>query len=333
MVATEWSIADLLQLSGGYWSSCVLHTGVNLDIFSILGGTARTAEEVAQLRNTHPRGTTMLLDALTSLVLLEKRDNTYVSTPFATEYLSRTSPAYMGHIIMHHHQLMAGWARLHEAVKVGGPIRERLSYGDDEKVRENFLMGMFNLASLLAPRIAKTIDLSGCRRLLDLGGGPGTYAIHFCLANPDLSSVIYDLPTTQTFAEKTVSRFDLAQRISFTAGDYNVDPVPTGFDAAWLSHILHSDGPAACASLLRKAVSALNPGGILLVQEFILNDAKDGPPFPALFSLNMLLGTEAGQSYSESELAAMMREAGLSDVYRLELELPNGAGVMIGRKL
>jgi len=76
----------------------------------------------------------------------------------------------------------------------------------------------------------------------------------------------------------------------------------------------------------------MTPGGILMVQEFILDDAKDGPQFPALFSLNMLLGTEAGQSYSGSELTAMMREAGLTDVHRLAVELPNGAGVMSGRK-
>jgi ubiquinone/menaquinone biosynthesis C-methylase UbiE len=193
-------------------------------------------------------------------------------------------------------------------------------------------MGMFNLASLLAPRIAQTIDLSGSYRLLDLGGGPGTYAIHFCCANPGLSAVIYDLPTTRTFAEETIARYELTQRITFTAGDYHVDPVPAGFDAAWLSHILHADGPAACSALLHKAVAALNPGGILMVQEFILYEDKDGPPFPALFSLNMLLGTEAGQSYSERELAAMMGEAGLSDVTRLAVELPNGAGVMSGRK-
>jgi hypothetical protein len=100
---------------------------------------------------------------------------------------------------------------------------------------------------------------------------------------------------------------------------------------AWLSHILHADCAADCARLLSKAVAALKPGGLLLVQEFILDDDKTGPPFPALFSLNMLLGTEAGQSYSGKELYDLMTEAGLSDVHRLVLELPNGAGVMCGR--
>jgi len=145
--------------------------------------------------------------------------------------------------------------------------------------------------------------------------------------------VIYDLPATRSFAENTVSRFELSGKIDFIPGDYHAEPVPTGFDVAWLSHILHADGPEACTALLRKAAAALEPGGILMVQEFILDDAKDGPPFPALFSLNMLLGTEAGRSYSESELTGMMAAAGLSDVHRLEIELPNGAGIMSSRKV
>jgi SAM-dependent methyltransferase len=194
-------------------------------------------------------------------------------------------------------------------------------------------MGMFNLASLLAPRIAASLPLAGCRRFLDLGGGPGTYAIHFCLANPDISAVIYDLPTTRNFADGVIARYNLSDRIDFTPGNYHADPIPSGFDVAWLSHILHIESRSACIALLRKTVAALNQGGIVMVQEFILDDPKDGPLFPALFSLNMLLGTDAGQSYSGAELADMMTEAGLSNVKRLELELPNGTGILSGCKM
>lgn len=332
METTEWTVPDLLQMSGGYWSTCALHAAVKLELFGALDGVARSAAEVAQLRQTDARATGMLLDALSALRLLDKYENKYIATPFAVNYLSKTSPGYLGHIIMHHHHLMSGWAALDEAVTSGGPIRERNSHSDNESVRESFLMGMFNLASLLAPRIALSADLSKCRTLLDLGGGPGTYAVHFCIANPELSAVVYDLPTTRMFAEKTISRFNLTERIAFTSGNYHIDPVPTGFDVVWVSHVLHSDGIEACSSLLRKAVAALNPGGILMVQEFILDDTKDGPPFPALFSLNMLLGTEAGQSYSERELIAMLTEAGLSEVQRVAVELPNGSGIIRGRK-
>lgn len=332
MATTEWTIPDLLQLSGGYWSTCALHAGVRLDIFSVLDGTARTAAEVAQLRELNPRATAMLLDALAALGLLEKLADRYVATLFAAHTLTKTSPGYQGHIVMHHHHLMPGWAQLHEAVATGLPVSEHLSPHEEELYRESFLMGMFNLASQRAPSVARSINLTGCRTILDLGGGPGTYAIHFCRANPELSAVVYDLPTTRKFAEETIERFALSDRIVFEAGDYHSDPVPTGFDAAWLSHVLHSAGPAACAALLRTAAAALNAGGLLMVQEFIQNDAKDGPLFPALFSLNMLLRTENGQSYSEGELRSMMEGAGLSDVTRLDLDLPNGAGVLAGWK-
>jgi hypothetical protein len=332
MSAVEWTIAELLQLSGGYWSTCALHAGVKLDIFTPLTGSVLTAAEVADLCNTEQRATSLLLDALASLGLLEKNGKTYTATLFSAEHLATSSPGYLGHIIMHHHHLMSGWEKLGEAVTSGVPVRGSVSHGDDEIVRESFLMGMFNLASLLAPRIAQSINLSGCHRLLDLGGGPGTYAIHFCRANPELSAVVYDLPTTRTFAEKTIARFDLADSITFTSGDYHFDPVPGGFDVAWLSHILHSDGTEACVALLRRAVAAIKTGGILMVQEFIMNNDKDGPLFPALFSLNMLIGTDAGQAYSEYEVQNMMEQAGLSEVTRIQLHLPNGAGILKGRK-
>jgi SAM-dependent methyltransferase len=315
----EWTIPDLLQLSGGYWPACALHAGVRLDLFTPLAGAELTAGEVASHRGIDPRGGAMLLDALASLGFLAKTGTKYTCTPFAATNLSRNAPGYLGHIIQHHHHLMTGWAQLHESVQSGKPVRERVSHGDDEVARESFLMGMFNLASQLAPRIVNSIDIKGRRNLLDLGGGPGTYAIHFCLHNPELRAVVYDLPTTRVFAEKTIAGSGVADRVRFHAGDYHADAVPDGFDVAWLSHILHADGPGACANILTKAVAALEPGGMLLVQEFILNDRKDGPLFPALFSLNMLLGTPDGQAYSEGELAGMMQAAGLRDIHGRKL--------------
>ncbi|MGB9080718.1 MAG: methyltransferase, partial [Desulfuromonadaceae bacterium] len=249
---------------------------------------------------------------------------------FAAEYLSRTSPRYLGYIIMHHHHLMAGWSRLDESVRSGAPIRGRVSHDGDESERESFEMGMFNLAMQLAPRIVPNVDLHGKRRLLDLGGGPGTYAIQFCQANPQLTAVVYDLPTTRRFAEKTIASFGLSDRITFREGDFISDDVPGGFDVVWLSHILHGEGPEGCAVTLRRAAAALEPGGMLMVQEFILDDNLDGPLFPALFSLNMLLGTPQGRSYSQRQLEEMMTAAGIGSIRRLALDLPNGAGVLAG---
>jgi SAM-dependent methyltransferase len=330
MEKKAWAPGDLLQLSGGYWSACALHAGVKLDIYTPLVDRTITAGELADLLKIDPRGLSMLLNALAALELLEKKGDSYTATPFAAEFLSRNSPQYLGHIILHHHHLMAGWSRLDEAVRTGGPDAERVALANDSEVRENFEMGMFNLAMLVAPKVASRIGLSGRRRLLDLGGGPGTYAVHFCLHNPDLYAVVYDLPTTRPFAEKTIARFGLGDRITFAAGDFMTGEVGGRFDAVWLSHILHGVGSSACAVILKKAVATLEPGGLILVQEFILDDAMDAPLFPALFSLNMLLGTADGQAYSQGELIAMLAAAGAGELRRLTIDLPNGAGIIVG---
>jgi len=326
------TLPELLQLSGSYWSTCTLHAGVKLDVFTHLAVGPQTAAQLARTIAADERGLDMLLNALTAMDLLHKEGDMFRTTPFSADYLSRASDSYMGHIIMHHHHLVEGWSRLDEAVRSGAPVRRRSSHEVSDEERESFLMGMFNLASHLAPRVASSLDLGGRRRLLDLAGGPGTYAIHFCKQNPDLTAVIFDLPTTRPFAEQTVARFDLSGRIAFRGGDITSDDIGTGYDAVWVSHLLHSEGPGASAAIVAKAAAALSPGGLLLIQEFILDDNRAAPLHPTLFSLNMLVGTPAGQAYSQGELQGMMEAAGLTAIRRLEVDLPNGAGIMAGTR-
>ena len=327
-----WTVPELLKMSGSYWGACALHAGVKLDLFTPLSVTPSTAAELGVHLGLNERGLGMLLDALAALELLNKSGLTYQTTPFASQFLSTNSSGYLGHIILHHHHLVESWAHLDEAVRSGEPSRRRVSHDSDETERESFLLGMFNLAMLLAPQVVTQIDLSKRKQLLDLGGGPGTYAIHFCQQNPELQATIFDLPTTRPIAEKTIRQFGLQERISFVAGDFQTDALPGCYDVAWLSHVLHGEGQAGCANMLTKAVAALEPGGLLLVQEFILNDSRDSPLFPALFSLNMLIGTPQGKAYGEGELKSLLEDAGLAKIERLPMELPNGAGVICGRK-
>jgi SAM-dependent methyltransferase len=189
---------------------------------------------------------------------------------------------------------------------------------------------MFNNAMSLAPLIVPLIDLSGRRHFLDLGGGPGTYAIQFCMNNPKLKATVYDLSTTRPFAEKTIARFGLADRIDFKDIDYLEGEIKGAYDVAWLSHILHGEGPEDCRKIISKAVSALESGGLILIHEFILNNTMDGPLFPALFSLNMLLGTPSGQSYSEKQIMDMLSEAGVGQLRRIHFESSNDSGIISG---
>lgn len=329
MTAEELNPKKILKLSGSYWETCTLHAGVKLDVFTIIGKDSLKGEDVADKLNGDKRGVKTLLNALSAMDLLVKKEDTYANTPLSYAFLSKDASRYMGHIIMHHHNLIESWSRLDVSVQSGRSVRHRATHTHEE-TRKNFLMGMFNLAMNLAPVLVPKVDLSGRRHLLDLGGGPGTYAIHFCMNNPRLKATVYDLPTTRPFAEKTIAKFNLQDRIDFKDVDYLEEGIGGIYDVVWLSQILHGEGPEDCRKIIGKAVSVLEPGGMILIHDFILNNSMDGPLFPALFSLNMLLGTPSGQSYSEKQIKDMLSHAGVREIRRIFFESPNDSGIITG---
>ncbi|MFC2165088.1 methyltransferase [Acidobacteriota bacterium] len=325
----EWNPGRLFKTSGNYWLSCAIHAAVKLDVFTAIGLEKIAGEGIAQKINGDTRAVSMLCNALVAMGLLDKKDDKYANTSFSQSFLSKGSPQYSGNIIMHHHFMVESWTKLDQAVRTGNPVRTRASRGEEERL-ESFIMGMFNLAMNLAPQLVAQVDLSGRRHLLDLGGGPGTYAIHFCQSNPQLKATVYDLPTTRPFAQKTIDKFDLNDRIQFINGDYTEEDIKGVYDVAWLSHILHAEGPEGCQQLIEKAVSVLEPGGIIFIHEFILNNTMDSPLHPALFSLNMLLGNSCGQSYSENQLMDMLEKAGVKDIKRHPFQSYNDSGIIYG---
>ena len=331
MDKTDWTPQRIMQTSGAYWTTCTLHAAVELDLFSLIGDLCLDAQTLARKIKAPQDATGRLLDAVTAMGLLAKAEGGYANTEASRIYLCADSDRYLGYIIRHHHYLVGSWARLPEAVRSGRPIRLPVRE-KGVREREAFLMGMFNLAMELAPRLVPAVDLSACRRLLDLGGGPGTYAIHFCRQYPRLSAAVMDLPTTRPFAEKTIRNMGMHGRIEFEAGDYLQDELPGGFDAVWMSHILHGESELACREIIAKAFGCLDPGGVAVIHEFILNDRMDGPLFPALFSLNMLLGTDGGRAYSQAQLVDMLSVAGFVDVQRLDFTGTNDSGLIQGRK-
>jgi predicted O-methyltransferase YrrM len=331
MEKPNWNPGTLLGISGQYWKTCTLHAAVKLDIFTTIGDEAMNGKTVAEKIGADTDAVDRLLNALAAMGLVEKKENTYLNVNAVGRFLRKDSKAYLGFMILHHHHLVESWSKLDQAVLTGKPVRTRSSF-NDESVREAFLMGMFNNAMLQAPHLVENIDLSAYRNLLDMGGGPGTYAIHFCLQNPQLQAVVFDLPTTRPFAEKTIAQFGLSERISFMAGDYVTEAMQGQHDIVWMSHILHGEGPADCQNMIQKAAKMLTSGGMLLLHDFILDDTRDGPLFPTLFSMNMLLGTPEGRSYTQQELVKMMKQVGLSDIRRTPYRGPTESGILSAKK-
>jgi hypothetical protein len=328
----NFTCKELLALSQAYWGSCALQTAVQIDLFSALAAGPRLERELADYLNCDSRALAMLITALAAMGFLRREENTVIASADSIKFLARSSPEYVGFIILHHAHIMPAWSRLAQAVRSGEASAERLVITTpDEGEREDFLLGMFNVAQQQAGIIAQALDLSGRARLLDIGGGPGTYAVHFCRRNPNLRATIIDLPASEPIARKIVAGFGLAARIDFAGGDYFSMPLPQG-DVAWLSQVIHGESPERAALLIKKAAACLPAGGLLCVQEFVLDDDRGGPEHPALFSLAMLVETADGQAYTQQEIKAMMQAAGVGSLRRLEIGLPQGCQVLIGKK-
>ena len=330
-MTSHWDPARLLETSGSYWQGSALQAAIRLDIFSHLSAATLSAASLAELLECDQRSLQMLLRALAAMDLLVKDRHGYRCPEPVSVWLAANSDQYLGHIIRHHHHLVESWSQLDQAVRSGQSQRQRSSYAEEEW-RRDFLLGMHNLSSLLAPQLVPLIPLQNPQRLLDVGGGPGTWSLHFCRQHPQLRATVFDLPASEAIFRDNIAASPQADRLNFSGGDFLQQSLGNDFDVAWLSHVLHGEGPDNAAALVQQAANALASGGTLLIHEFILNDDNEGPLYPALFSLNMLLGTEQGQSYSEAELEQMCHAAGLVDIKRLALPEQLKSGVIGARK-
>jgi hypothetical protein len=187
---------ELRKLWEGFWPARVLLTANNFRIFDYLK-SPRTAIEIAKALKTNNRATEILMDALTGLGLLKKSGNKYKNTPTANLLLIKDSPYYHGDIIRHADTLWKNWSGLDEIIKTGRPNRSAHDH-------EAFIKGMHNIASLKAKDVIKAVDLKGVKKALDLGGGPGTYAIE--MAKKGVLTTLFDVPETIKIAKGIIKK-------------------------------------------------------------------------------------------------------------------------------
>jgi len=325
---------ELMRLAGGHVEARLVQTAVELTIFDALEHSAVTAEALANRLKLEPKATELLLNALASLELLDKRAEYFSLTAMAKQYLLKSSPQYVGGMIRFDSSLWSCWEKLPEAIRSGQPVRPPNMYQDDYAETEIFINAMDSLVKARgdAEVLANAIDWSNMIKLLDVGSGPATYPIALCERFPKLHAAIFDLPGTLTITERYVREAGMAERVRLIAGDYRKEPIPGAYDVIFLSNIIHGEGFENNRSLIRKLVSNLEPSGQIVVKDHILDDSRATPPVGAIFSLLMLLTTESGRCYSFSEIKSWMEEAGLSQVRQIDLPPPLTSSLVVGTR-
>ena len=296
-------------LSRAFMESRVLLTAAELDLFTELARAPRDAAALAGACGWQLQPLTVLLDALAAMQLLDKHDGVYRCRPEAAADLSADSPTSRLASVQHAAHLWDRWSTLTARVTGGRPEPAAASAWT-----RAFVDAMHAIARPLAARLVAAVRPAGARRLLDVGGASGTYTLAFLEAEPGLQATLFDLPEVIPFARDRIAAAGRLDRVTLVAGDYLADPLPGGHDLAWLSAVIHSNGPEQNRSLYRKVCGALVPGGRIVIRDHVMSEDRTAPRAGALFAVNMLTGTETGRTYTYREIAGALEEAGFRDV-------------------
>ena len=314
------------QMIRGYMPSRCILTALELDIFTAVGGGAN-AEQVSTRIHANARATGMLLNALAALGLLSKSGDDYRNTPDSSRFFVQGAKDNHRNGLLHLANIWHRWSTLTEAVRRGARIL--VDRDTSPEPARDYIASMHHHAKNRAPFVVKALGGAGVRRILDLGGGSGAYSIAFAKAAPDVKCEILDLPEVVPLTAEYVSRAGVSAQVSIRTGDMLRDHFGSGYDIIMLNAVCHMFSEEQNRDIFRRARQALAPNGRLAVQDFILNPDKAGPRHAVLFSLNMLVGTGAGATYTEAEYASWMRAAGLNEVRRINL--PGPSSLIVGR--
>lgn len=326
MAKSSLSPLHINEIGYSYWKAQVLFVAVEMGLFTLLGNKGKSCKTISKRLRSNLRATEMLLNALVSLGLLSKTKGVYKNTAMSNRYLVKNSSLYQGDRIHHFHNLWDNWSKLGTAVKTGKPTAYANAKEDmDEGRLREFIKAMHNIGMVGSEEICRKIDLKKYHKLLDLGGGQGTYAVKFVKKNPRMTAVVFDLPDVIEIAKEYIKRSGVKECVMTQAGDCLKDCLGKElYDIVFVSNLLHIYKPAENQRILKKCWDSLKKKGIVVIQEFILDSTKTKPQFGTLFSLNMLIGTNGGSSYTENDMKGWLKKIGFKNLKKINLRLDSG---------
>ncbi len=304
---------QIRETVSAFQRSRIVLTAYELDVFTFIGKDSPDSGNIAKGLRLNRNAAERLLNALVALDLLEKNNGCYNNTRESFMLLSKDSPAYMAGF-MHTNHLWNTWSHLTEVVKTGKAARDTEINDRGSDWLEAFINAMHDRGKKQAPGQVAGIDLEGVGSILDVGGGSGCFCMAFLDRKPGIKAAVFDLPNVVPISKKIVEEEGFTGSISHFTGDYTTDDLPMGFDLLFLSAVIHSNSFKTNRKLVKNCYNALNPNGKIVIQDWIMNDARTSPVQGAIFSINMLVGVEGGDCYSEKEVKSWLTDAGFSGI-------------------
>jgi SAM-dependent methyltransferase len=305
----------IVDMASAFYESCVLFAASDLGIFEKLAELGEAdSGKIAAACGLDRRGGRILLDACVALGLLDKQEGRYRNSPEAALFLVPGSPADLSGAIRYNRDVYGAWGRLKDMALTGKPVeRPETHLGEDEERTRTFVLAMHGRALGIGRAVVPLLDLAKCRKILDVGGGPGTYSALIAQAYPGIECTVIDLPEVVKTAAALIGQAGMSGRVKTLAGDYHAAPFPGANDAVLFFGVLHQEKEEAVRDLLRRAYEALVPGGLVYVLDMMTDASRTRPKFSALFSVNMALTTDDGWVFSDEDLEGWLADAGFGD--------------------
>jgi precorrin-6B methylase 2 len=324
----------VLEIAERFFDSITLFALFEAGVFRELAAGPRTLDELQTAIAGDEESLRATLDAAVALEVLTRENGRYAAGEPLLDCLGRReSPAYIGEWVAFLHALTPPLAQLGDAVRTGstpGALFEDMS-GDNVPAKR-MTAAMDAYARSRGIEIAKRLDFSRTRRLLDLGCGPGTYSMAIVERNPALKATLLDLPGPIAEARRLAAARGMADRLEFVAMDAREYVPDAPFDTILVSNTLHMIGPEGSMALIARCHGMLAPGGRLIVQAQYLNDDRVSPRWPTLLSLIQRVATPHGRNHAVGETREWMERAGFENVEHVRLSLWNVCSCLVGQR-
>jgi SAM-dependent methyltransferase len=288
---------------------------VRLGLFTWLADNPSDEAAVCRALSLHPRPADVLLTLCVARGLLRCEDGVFHVTALAREHLVAGSPWNLTPYFesLRDRPAISEFLDVLRTGKPGAWASHQKPWAaamEDEAFAERFTAAMDCRGAFLGEALARALDLRSHTQLLDVAGGSGVYACTVVSVQTHMRATVLEKPPVDAVALRAVARRGMGDRVTVVAGDMWNDPYPSGCDVHLLSHVLHDWDEPEVESLVAKSANALPPGGLLVVHDAHLDEAKAGPLPVAEYSALLVHSTQ-GRCYSVKELEEMMRKAGL----------------------
>jgi predicted O-methyltransferase YrrM len=325
--------SGIMALSTAYWGSQTLLTANRLQLFDVLEDNPVSAAELSARVELDARAAELLLNACVALGLCRKTGDEYSNSDSSATFLVSSSPAYIGNAIRYSDDLYSTWGELEQATRSGTPPKRAEEYlGENDEQTRHFVYGMHNRAMAIGRALTGMVDLSGRKKMLDVGGGPGTYSALLTERFPELQADVLELEGVAAIARQILQESGADERVTMIDGDYHTSNFGTGYDVVLMSGMFHRETDENCQALIKKAHTCLDPGGLLVINDVFADAGGTGPEFAALFGLNMMLTAPDGGVHADEDVATWMRDAGFEQLQRSAFPPPMPHRIVSGSK-